>query len=286
MKIKALAFALLSLILLSGCTSHSDKLPAVTTENDRPENGVYYEYSDGGGSDRINAAITYENGKEIKRNEYDYWDDGKLKTIVAKENDTVTDTWNYNYSPEGILSQMVRQYTEDGCEYKDDYRYDNKGKLTGISIYEDGEFCGGQRFSYNEKGDTTLEEVLDANGDVITYTEYVFDDSGKTVSSNQYMYGSKTAYSSYEYDEKGILLSISYYGSSDALTRRVVNEYDEKGNIKKVLTYSPEGVVVSYTECLYDDDGFNYRDIYYVDGRPVYRYDYTKDGARIYSDYN
>ena len=51
------------------------------------------------------------------------------------------------------------------------------------------------------------------------------------------------------------------------------------------LMEDKDGNVLSYTESLYDDQGFNYRDIYYKDGKPIYCYDYTPDGPPIMSAY-
>lgn len=288
MKNKLLLIALLlALALLSSCGGKSDTNKVTGDEADRLENGVYYEYSSGGNSDRVVSSITYENGKEISRNEYDYWDNGRLRSITTKVGDKVTDTWNYNYSSDGLLSQMVRQYTEDGHECRDDYRYDEKGKLTLLSLYTDDEYVGGERYTYTETGDTSLEERLDANGDVITYTKYSFDESGKKVTGlEKYMYGSRVEYGTYEYSEDGLLASVKYYSSSDKLISEVKNEYNADKKVSRVLTCDADGNVLGYTECLYDEEGFNYRDIFYEDGKPVYRYDYTKDGARIYSAYN
>ena len=288
MKIKLLIASVLALSLLCSCSAKDASTdPSKKDETQYPENGVYYEYSSGGNSDRVVSSITFENGKEISRNEYDYWDNGKLREIKTKVGETVTDTWSYNYSTDGLLSQMVRQYTEEGEKCRDDYRYDSNGNVTLISLYTDDAYIGGERFTYTENGDASLEERLDANGEVITYTQYTFDESGKKVTDlEKYMYGSRVEYGTYEYSEDGLLISVKYYSSSDKLTEEIKNEYNADGKIKRVLTCDESGTVLGYTECLYDKDGFNYRDIFYEDGKPVYRYDYTKEGARIYSAYN
>jgi len=276
----------LLMLVLSSCGGKKTADTTANEESQHPENGVYYEYSDGGNSDRVVSSITYENGIEISRNEYDYWENGRLRTITTKVGDKVTDTWNYNYSAEGFLSQMVRQYTEDSFECRDDYRYDNKGNITSIALYTDDRYIGGGRYSYTEDGDTTLEERLDANGDVIAYTEYVFGENKKVASLNKYMYGSLMEYGLYEYSEGGLLSSVKYYSSSDELTQEIKNEYNAEKKISRILTCAPDGTILSYTECLYDESGFNYRDIFYEDGKPIYCYDYTEEGARIYSAYN
>ena len=286
MKYKIITALLALSLLLCACSKDNGDADTTAPEADHPENGVHYVYSDGGNSDRVSQSITYEDGEEIYRNDYDYWDNGKLKSITTTVDGEQTDVWYYNYGESGALSQMVREHTEAGEKCRDDYRYNEDCTLSEENFYKEDVFVGGLRYSYNDNGDTTLEEQLDANGDVITYREYSFDENGLTVSSADYMYGSLIETGIYEYDEEGKLLGIKYYQVGDTLTSEIRNEYDEKGNLVKILNCDADGTVLSHTECLYDENGFNYRDIIYQDGTPLYCYDYTEDGARIYSAYN
>ena len=169
MKTKILCASILALSLLCSCAAKDNTDTAKKDEVQYPENGVYYEYSSGGNSDRVVSSITFENGKEVSRNEYDYWDNGKLREIKTKVGDTVTDTWSYNYSTEGLLSQMVRQYTEEGEKCRDDYRYDEKGNVTLISLYTDDTYIGGERFTYTENG------VKDCSSCTIPHSEDGYD---------------------------------------------------------------------------------------------------------------
>ena len=221
-------------------------------------------------------------------NKYDYWTDGRLKSITTctADGEDEIESWHYNYTEEGILNQMVRSYDEDGFECRDDYRYNSEGKIETLTWYSDDEYCGEYRYSYNEKGDTTREEQLDSNGDVIIYTEYSFDENGKTESSHKYMYGSVTTYSLYSYyEESGLLSAITYYSGKGEITLIHKYEYNSENKLTRAYVCESDGTVAGYTESLYDDDGFNYRDIYYENGTPVYRYDYTKDGVPVYSEY-
>jgi len=282
-KLFVLAALLLVLIFLVSCREAGKD---EETTADIPENGIYYEYSGTGAGGLVESSTTYENGVAVSRNDYDYWPNGRLKSIVTKKGDKVTDTWYYNYSENGLLSQMVRHYTEDGYECRDDYRYDDEGYMISLSVYSEEQFVGGERYAYTENGELSKKESLDRNGDVISYTQYSFDEKGRETGSETYMYGSRSSYSTCEYNDKGQLETVSYFTDKDSLTHTVINEYNDKGKLAKTKDVAPDGTVKSFTECLYDDDGFNYRDIFYVDGKPVYRYDYTKDGARIYSSYN
>ena len=285
-KLLFLSLFVSAFMMLCACSEGDGGKDTSAESVEYPENGVYYEYSEGGNSDRITGSITFEEGREISRNEYDYWTDGKLKSITTTVDGEATDIWNYIYDTDGLLLQMVRQYTEDGYKCKDDYRYNKDGNIEELLWFESDEYAGGFRYSYNDNGDITLKEQLDANKEVIIYTEYTFTEDNKTESSKEYMYGSLVSYSDYEYNDAGLLIRISNHSSDGELVTTVKNEYDGEGNLIKILNCAPDGTVTSYTECLYNDEGFNYRDIYYEDGKPVYSYDYTEDGARVYSSYN
>ncbi len=277
---------LLLSLLICACSPKDGAVSPDDTTSEIPENGIYYEYSDGGNSERIVSATIYKDKKAVSVKEYDYWGDGRLKSITTKVDGNIYDIWSYNYTDGGLLSQMVRQYTEDGSDMRDDYRYNEKGKIATLSWYENNEYFGGFRYSYNENGDPTLEEQLDANGDVIIYTEYKFDelDPKKTVSSHKYMYGSVTSYSLYTY-ENDLLSRITNYTSTDVITSESKYEYDTMGRISKVYVCDGDGTVRGYTESLYDKDGFNYKDICYENGTPIYSYEYTKDGSPVYHEY-
>ena len=67
--------ALLFASLLFSCSNGEEKKPDETTATEKPENGVYYEYSSGGNSERVVSSTTYKNGIAVSSNEYDYWED-------------------------------------------------------------------------------------------------------------------------------------------------------------------------------------------------------------------
>ena len=282
-----IAVAVISAVaLLSSCSKDKPiKAPDDTTVKEYPENGVYYEYSSGGNSDRVVSSITFKDGLAISSNEYDYWEDGKLKTVTTKVGDKTVEAWNYLYTEDGVLSQMVRTFTEDGAECRDDYKYNKDGKLDSLSWYTGEDYEGGYRYSYNDKGDPTLEEQLDRNGDVITYTEYTFNEKGYTEAAYHYQYGSVENHRIYEYDSENNLIAIVSYDRKDNVTGSIGYQYNNDGKLSRTTEYDKDKNVISYTESLYDSDGFNYRDIYYEDGKPIYCYDYTPDGPPIMSMY-
>jgi|GEM_PF-3451140 len=278
----ALALFLCISLLLCACA----KKPKDKNDDSIPENGVHYEYSSGGNSDRVISKTIYENSVAVKVDKYDYWDTGELKTVTTTVGDTVTDIWDYLYAEGGSLKQMVHSFNEGDSKCRDDYRYNQNGTLAQISYYTDDVFSGGIRYTYN-KGNTKpcLEENLDPNGDTVTYTEYLFTESGEIAKASYYMYGSVINYRVYQYNDSEKLSQISFYSSDDVLQSKSEYVYSADGRISQIKELDPNGNLLGYTECLYDDEGFNYRDIYYEDGKPVYRYDYTENGIPTYSEY-
>ena len=246
--------------------------------------GVQYEYSDGGHSERVSARNVWKNGAVAERSVYDYWENGKVKAITNYSGDTETDSWHYSYTEAGTLSAMVRIYTKDGAECRDTYTYNDAGKIALVSYTEGGTEVGGIRYTYNDDGAELRQEQYDKNGSVIAYTEYSFE-NGLASGAESYQYDSLTSYWKYSYADDGKLSEVRFYNYKDELTSRTEYTYDAEGRKDRVCEYGADGSLAGYTQSLYDDDGENYRDIYYEDGKPVYSTDYTKDGAVIYSEY-
>ncbi|MBR6676941.1 MAG: hypothetical protein IKL24_06380 [Clostridia bacterium] len=281
----ALLFGLCCLILLSSCAKKDKGNTDTTAADTAPvQNGMVYQYSGGGNSDRVVSGINYENGIETYRQSYDYWPDGRLQGITRTVNGQETESWNYNYYPEGQLMQMVYLYTDGGVECRDDYKYTESGDIQSISSYVDGESMGSTVYTYNDDGKCTKEELLDPNGAVIKHTEYTLDEKGNKVSAHFFEFGSEFAYSLYEYNKNGSVISVKNYRKDGTFTGEESFEYNADKTMKRATKKDSVGKTVSHTEYLYDD-GFCYREIYYENGKPVYRYDYSKEGTRSYYSY-
>jgi len=248
-----------------------------------PENGVHYEYSKGGNSERVISRTTYENSVAVSVDTYEYWQTGEIKTITTTAGGKVTDIWNYSFSEGSILAQMVHQSFEGENEYTDDYRYNEKGIITGVTSTINGKANGGVRYTYDKDDLLILEENLDPNGDTVTYTEYSYNESKEIARSDFYQFGSLFTSEVYEYDEKK-LLSITKYSGESVLSKETYT-YDPDGRLTRINKLDPKDTLVGYTECLYDETGFHYRDIYYENGKTVYRYEYNKDGIPVYKAY-
>lgn len=278
-KAALVVFPLLVCMLLAGCGKNKDSTPAETMPD-----GVHYEYSKGGNSDRVTSRGVWKDGKLQENSVYDYWENGKLKSITNYSGDTKTDEWYYSYSENGTLARMIRIFTEGSDECRDDYTYNENGRIDSIKYFSNGTEIGGIRYTYNEDGAETKEEQYDRNGDVVAYTEYKFDGDVAT-GAESYQYGSLSSWWNYSYNENGKLTQVCFYNYDGALRAKEDHIYDASGRKTRVNNYDSDGKLYGYTESLYNDDGFNYRDIYYENGKPVYSRDYTEDGAAVYNEY-
>lgn len=276
-------------ILIAGAFIIRPLLPKNTISEEEqkvdkiPENGVHYEYSKGGNSDRIVSRTIYENSVAVSVDAYEYWQTGEIKTITTTARGKVTDIWDYSFTEGSILAQMVHRSYEGKEEYKDDYRYNEKGLLISVSSTINKKANGSIRYTYDENDLLTLEENLDPNGDTVTYTQYTYNENKEIARSDSYQFGSLYTSEIYEYDGK-VLISITKYSGETVLSKETYT-YDPDGRLARINKLDEKDTLVGYTECLYDETGFHYRDIYYENGKPVYRYEYNKDGIPVYKAY-
>ena len=135
---------LLLCVLLAGCGSKADGETAETYAD-----GVHYEYSKGGNSRRITSRGVWKDGELTENCVYDYWETGKLKSITNYSGDTKTEEWYYSYAENGTLSRMIRIFTEDGQECRDDYTYNENGRIDSVKYYSGDTEIGGIRYTYN-----------------------------------------------------------------------------------------------------------------------------------------
>lgn len=279
--ITAAMLCLCAVILLSACGKKGPANEQKPSETTAAPDGMVYEYS----GDLIMGGINYENGKETYRQSYEYWPDGKLKSIKRTVGGSETESWNYNYFESGMLMQMVYIYIDGSVQCRDDYKYTELGDIASISSFVDGESMGSTVYTYNEDGGCIKEELMDPSGSVIKHTEYTLNEKGEPASAHFFEFGSESSYSIYEYNDNGKVSSVKNYRTDGTFTGESTFEYNTDKTLKRSVKKDSEGKMTGHTEYLYDD-GFCYREIYYEDGNPVYRYDYTKDGTRSYYSYN
>ncbi len=201
-------------------------------------------------------------------------------------------TEEYIYNQDGAaLSHSVITYSEDGYQltylyegpYGSDsyqYTYDDLGRM--LMRVEDNVSTSDSGDSWEDHSTTTYEydiwgnlarEVYQATGDVVTETNYTYDDNANLlISETLNNAGSSAIY--YTYDENGYQTKVTY--TYDDVVESVEEYFrDENGTIIGQKSSSGDGEVYSTAEFTVVDGQVVQETITY--GEEVYTYSYSYD---------
>ena len=155
---------------------------------------------------------------------------------------------NNTYNKVGQLSQKVI------------YKYDDKGKRLSRDLYNSyGKLQMKFLYVYDNKGDKNddkgrmLEEIwIKKDKSFGSKYTYEYDKLGKLSRMCQYTISESQVdnCTSYKYDKNGRIAEIEIYSGNNALSRRSVITYDDKGNEKEIKYYDGKGIFLeerSYT---------------------------------------
>lgn len=133
-----------------------------------------------------------------------------------------------------------------------------------IAIEKFGEIVKGERgsfsiernFIFNDKGYKIKTIFYNADGRLISRSEYKYDEKGNNIET--FIYGSDNNLDEkmeYRYDEKRNLIEKNNLDNSQNLYSKTKYKNDEKGNLVKELLFNSDGSLHSSTEYKYDDKG-------------------------------
>ena len=124
------------------------------------------------------------------------------------------------------------------------YVYDNKGYKTAYNSYSPtGELNDSYLYKNDDKGRMIEETWIKKDKSFGSKYTYEYDKLGKLIKMCQYT-TSETQVdncTSYKYDKLGQIMEMEIY-SNNALSRRSVITYDDKGNEKEIKYYDGKGV--------------------------------------------
>jgi YD repeat-containing protein len=178
---------------------------------------------------------------------------GKLLTEESYLSDnSLEHRYSYRYNESG---QLVEEKLEEGDDFISEHKtmeYDNEGRLLRVKLHYLDDTYDESEYHYDSKGRLIERSVTDSDGEagnrtLITYngdlliSEKEFDQEGGIISGK-----------SFEYDEKGNLLSEEEEGTDFF---RVAHTYDDAGLRTFSRKYDQEGHLIEKQSYMFDDQG-------------------------------
>ena len=109
------------------------------------------------------------------------------------------------------------------------------------SYYKNGNIDNVLELSTKDK---VIKKTFFKDKKIVRYSEYDF--SGNKLKESNYNNGNLKDYIKYEYDNDGKQLSKKNYNKENRLERVYKYQYDNRGNIIKILTYDGDGNIIEY----------------------------------------
>lgn len=149
----------------------------------------------------------------------------KLINLKAYNDGQCTNTEHHTYDEKGNQISFALLDEKGDTTEKRLSAYNDKGKVTDIKIWQNGEYQGRSHYSYPDKSTTKVEQ---------------FDAAGVL-----------SSFEINKYNNKEALLENLEYDAQGKLTKKSINEYDEWGNNTLRRTFNGEGEEELYNFMLY-----------------------------------
>jgi len=230
---------------------------------------VTLEYDNGG---NIEAFIYSENyGEKLKISHDEYGRVCRLEMPDLAGDPSV----EFKYNSDGSYTMC------SDSEYDEDIEFDNKGRFVGV-----GNGYENYRAEYNERGRISQFSYESDDGfSVYSYKSYKYLEDGSIDRIELSDNGIISLSVQCSYDNEGRLVQIDYGGEEYDGTYRDI-EYDERGNISKMIQHSGDGNLTWASEYSYSENGLlDQMVLTEIDKVRTYTYSYNKYGALVDYDY-
>ena len=205
-------------------------------------------------------SVYTEDGTLVFSNTYEYYDDGKLKTVTADDGTTkytyddhgniASKTYNsdaiceYTNKYDTLGNLISKEYEDQGIHYFVEYEYDSDGNcIKETDTLDDGSDSSVYVIESEYREDGTLSLRTGYYNDQLNY-EYRYNWYGDQVYAKNYNLYDSSKYTitetEYTYDEYGNIIE----AKDD--TAVITYEYDEYGNVVKQTMSYGEYVVTEY----------------------------------------
>jgi YD repeat-containing protein len=190
-------------------------------------------------------------GNEIGKMVFTYNDNGHL---IAEETfdefGNLEEKQTFKRDEKGKLLQSLVHYLDESVDTVD-YMYNDNGRLIRkIVTNDDGEIESEDKIEYD--GDRMIKEVTVEQGEVIKEHEFSYGDSDKPTAAK--IWNQDEAYRLVnDYDENGNLVKTLKYNADDTLIEKHVMRYDDKN---RLIEKTEEDQMKKNTiSIVYDDNG-------------------------------
>jgi len=190
--------------------------------------GAKYSYTEFDNKGNVLLEIRFNKSGDIEEKyENKYNESGHLiEELVYLSENEIAEHKSYEYNEKGIISKSHKHYQDDT---KDTINYE----------YEDGKLIKKQTIDFDEEEEAREEfEYVDAklvSRKVFEYDDLVFEES-------------------YVYDDAGNIVEQSKW-TNDEDNSKYYNQFNEKGNLEKTLTYNIKDQLLAKSEYFYNERG-------------------------------
>ena len=240
-------------LLFEGTSTYDDK--GIRTYSGQYDDGESFVYTYDAQGNQVSSITTGPDGKLISRSVYEYDAQGnRTESTSYDANDIQTNHTVYYYDGDLQTGRSTRSFS-NGEEYIYEYKY-----IFGPRNIQMGDSCTGSYSSdyeyvedmmgywmlrsynhypdsddenihhYNWNGDNIFSEEFDASGNLVYYSETLFDESGKETGSKSIWYDEDGNYDITLFDTEFRILYTENYDSHDTLLDRTDYQYDSDGN--------------------------------------------------------
>ena len=132
--------------------------------------------------------------------------------------------------------------------------FDENGNQIDMKYYSGGNLYFEMKYTYDAKGHLIADQKYNERGDLKEENRYTYDAKGNKSEKHKYRYGDFKGKVVYTYDDMGLMIEESTYGSDDLLQSKSTYKYDDKGNNTEGILYDSKGNLDTKFTQRYDED--------------------------------
>lgn len=203
----------------------------------REEEGVLHsfnEYDKNGSITTEKRYDIYGNLVDISRLKYD--DSSRLvEECLLDENGDIMERRTFEWDKNGNLLRELQHYIDDSYDTTE-IVYDKDGNITEKNKHDsDGEFDGKELSEYKD-GKKIREEIFDENNQLIKKITYDYDDNGYLTERGNWDIEDDDYYKIVnKYDDKGNVIRVLKYNDSEQLIEKSVYSLDNEFRVVKIV---------------------------------------------------